>query len=343
MLDIGWSELLVIGVVALIVVGPKDLPKMFRTLGQATGKARAMAREFQRAMDDAANDSGVKDVARDLREATSGKSMGLDGVGDAVRPQGPEEVGSVETGGEEAAEGGRARPGGTGGRGETRPWPRHGEAGRGSGRANRGDARCSGCPPRQGRRESGREGRSPGSRSGGASAPWGAGRQRKARRMKGDDIDDSSAPLIEHLAELRTRLIRSALAFVRGDGNRCFTVAEPILNFLVRTDCRGAAQPRGEDPRLIFTAPQEKFFVLIRISVVGGLALSFPVIAHQLWRFIAPGLYRSERNAFLPFMIWPLRCCSLIGAAFAHYVVTPLAMNFFIGFRGHRCRRSPPC
>ncbi len=85
MLDIGWSELLVIGVVALIVVGPKDLPKMFRTLGQVTGKAKSMAREFQRAMDDAAKDTGVQDVARDLREATSGKSMGLDGVTDAVK------------------------------------------------------------------------------------------------------------------------------------------------------------------------------------------------------------------------------------------------------------------
>ncbi len=85
MLDIGWSELLVIGVVALIVVGPKDLPKMFRTLGQFTGKAKAMAREFQRAMDDAAKETGVQDVARDLREATSGKSMGLDGVSDAVK------------------------------------------------------------------------------------------------------------------------------------------------------------------------------------------------------------------------------------------------------------------
>jgi sec-independent protein translocase protein TatB len=85
MLDIGWTELLVIGIVALIVVGPKDLPKMFRTLGQFTGKARSMAREFQRAMDSAANETGMKDVARDLREATSGKSMGLDGVSDAVR------------------------------------------------------------------------------------------------------------------------------------------------------------------------------------------------------------------------------------------------------------------
>lgn len=75
MLDIGWSELLIIGVVALIVVGPKDLPKMFRTLGEITGKARAMAREFQRAMDAAADDAGVKDIARDLRDTASGRKL----------------------------------------------------------------------------------------------------------------------------------------------------------------------------------------------------------------------------------------------------------------------------
>jgi sec-independent protein translocase protein TatC len=82
---------------------------------------------------------------------------------------------------------------------------------------------------------------------------------------------------------------------------------------------------------LIFTAPQEKFFVLIRISVIAGFAISFPVIAHQLWRFVAPGLYKTEKNAFLPFLIAsPL--LFLLGAAFAHFIVTPLAMNFFIGF-----------
>jgi sec-independent protein translocase protein TatB len=78
MFDIGWTELLVIGVVALIVVGPKDLPKMFRALGQFTAKARNMAREFQRAMEDAADASGVKDVARDLRNVTNPKAMALD-------------------------------------------------------------------------------------------------------------------------------------------------------------------------------------------------------------------------------------------------------------------------
>ncbi len=78
MFDIGWTELMIIGIVALIVVGPKDLPKMFRTLGQMMAKMRGMAREFQNAMDDAADASGVKDVARDLRKATNPQSMGLD-------------------------------------------------------------------------------------------------------------------------------------------------------------------------------------------------------------------------------------------------------------------------
>jgi sec-independent protein translocase protein TatC len=147
--------------------------------------------------------------------------------------------------------------------------------------------------------------------------------------MSEKHIEESSAPLIEHLAELRTRLIRSVLAFVVAMV-ACFTVAEPILEFLAQP-IADVLRARGENPQLIFTAPQEKFFVLIRISVIFGLGLSFPVIAHQLWRFVAPGLYRSEKRAFLPF-IFASPALFLLGAGFAHYVVTPLAMNFFIGF-----------
>ena len=85
MFDLGWSELLLIGIIALIVVGPKDLPGMFRTLGRFTAKARSLAREFQSAMNAAADETGVRDVERDLRETTSSKSMGLDTLDEAAK------------------------------------------------------------------------------------------------------------------------------------------------------------------------------------------------------------------------------------------------------------------
>jgi sec-independent protein translocase protein TatC len=145
-----------------------------------------------------------------------------------------------------------------------------------------------------------------------------------------NDIDDSAAPLIEHLAELRTRLIRSVLAFVVGM-IICFSFGSAILDFLlvpIENTMRNLGNP---NPVMQYTAPQEYFFTLIRISMVGGLAVSFPVIANELWRFVAPGLYRNEKSAFLPFLV-ASPVLFLIGAAFAHYVVVPLAMQFFLGF-----------
>jgi sec-independent protein translocase protein TatB len=83
-MDLSWSELMVVGVVALIIIGPKDLPGMFRELGRFTAKIRAMGREFSRAMEQAAKESGVKDVADDLRKVTSPKAMGLEAVKSAA-------------------------------------------------------------------------------------------------------------------------------------------------------------------------------------------------------------------------------------------------------------------
>ena len=145
-----------------------------------------------------------------------------------------------------------------------------------------------------------------------------------------DEIEDSSAPLIEHLAELRTRLIRCVVYFLIGMVI-CFTVATPIFNFLTAPLCQVLAE-RGQDCDLIFISPQEGFFVAIKVSLLGGFMLSFPFIANQLWRFVAPGLYKSEKGAFLPFLI-ASPFMFFLGAAFAFYVVTPLAYDFFLGFQ----------
>jgi len=145
-----------------------------------------------------------------------------------------------------------------------------------------------------------------------------------------DEIDDSSAPLIEHLAELRTRLIHSVVAFIVGMVI-CFTVATPIFNFLTAPLCQVLAE-RGQDCDLIFISPQEGFFVAIKVSLLGGFILSFPYIAFQMWRFVAPGLYRSEKGAFLPFLV-ASPFMFILGGAFAFYVVTPLAYDFFLGFQ----------
>ena len=152
----------------------------------------------------------------------------------------------------------------------------------------------------------------------------------KKEKKKQDEIESSNAPLIEHLTELRSRLILSVLAFLI-----CMVCVFPfskyIFNFLAMpiTELL-AVQNQAND--LIFTGLQQGFMVNIKISFFGGFIVSFPFVGFQIWRFIAPGLYKKEKLAFLPFLIAsPLLL--IIGAAFAYYVVLPLAFNFFLSFQ----------
>lgn len=145
-----------------------------------------------------------------------------------------------------------------------------------------------------------------------------------------EDLDDSSAPLIEHLAELRTRIIWSLVAFITAMV-LCYTVWNPIYNVLTQPICH-ALEERGQECGLILLKLQEGFFVAVRISLLGGFVLSFPVIAYQMWRFVAPGLYRNEKAAFLPFLV-ASPIMFFIGAAFAFYVILPMAYDFFLGFQ----------
>lgn len=148
--------------------------------------------------------------------------------------------------------------------------------------------------------------------------------------MSADHIEDSAAPLIEHLAELRTRLIWSVVAFMVAMVI-CFTVWNPIFNFLTQPICDALAA-RNQDCGLVLIKVQEGFFVAVRISMIGGFALSFPVIGFQLWRFVAPGLYKSEKGALLPFLL-ASPVMFFAGAAFAYYAVLPFAFEFFLNFQ----------
>ncbi len=145
-----------------------------------------------------------------------------------------------------------------------------------------------------------------------------------------DEIESSAAPLMEHLTELRSRLIKSVLAFIIGMVIT-FVVWNPVFNFLTYPLC-DALQARDQLCDLQYIALEEGFFVAISISLLGGLVLGFPIISYQLWRFVAPGLYRSEKGAFLPFLV-ASPFMFFLGAAFTYYVITPLAFGFFLGFQ----------
>ena len=148
-----------------------------------------------------------------------------------------------------------------------------------------------------------------------------------------DDIEASSAPLIDHLIELRQRLIYALIGFA-GAFVVCFYFAKPIFNLLTIPAYRAAdwAGIVQDDVTFIYTAPQEFFFTQIKIAMFGGFFLAFPIIATQVYRFVAPGLYRNERGAFLPFLI-ATPVLFLIGAALVYFFMMPMAMWFFLSMQ----------
>jgi sec-independent protein translocase protein TatC len=148
--------------------------------------------------------------------------------------------------------------------------------------------------------------------------------------MKIDEVEASKAPLIEHLIELRTRLIWSLVALGLA-ALVCFFFAREIYDVLT-WPLRDRMMARGQDPRLIYTQLYETFFVHLKLAVFGGFFAAFPIIATQVWKFVAPGLYRDERSAFLPFLIATPVLFSL-GAALVYFMVMPLAIDFFLDFQ----------
>ena len=143
-----------------------------------------------------------------------------------------------------------------------------------------------------------------------------------------DDVESSKMPLIEHLIELRNRLLWSIGALVVGFV-LCYLVAEEMYRFLVQPLADLMEGQPGR--RMIYTALHEAFFTQLKVAFFGSVCLTFPVVAGQLWAFIAPGLYKQERRAFLPFLL-ATPILFVMGAALVYYLIFPLAWQFFMSF-----------
>ena len=142
-------------------------------------------------------------------------------------------------------------------------------------------------------------------------------------------LNATRAPLMEHLVELRKRLIWAMVSF-----GVCFVVcfafSAPIFQFL--TVPLHKALKGASNDHLIYTALYEVFFTQVKIGMFGGVCLGFPAIAAQLWIFVAPGLYKHERRAFLPFLLWT-PALFILGGAFVYYVMLPFSITFFSGYQ----------
>ena len=145
-----------------------------------------------------------------------------------------------------------------------------------------------------------------------------------------EDISDKKMPLLDHLIELRSRLLKSLIVFVLGF-IVCFHFAEPIFGFLVEPLAR-IMEEIGGSQRMIYTALTEAFFTYVKVGLFGGLMISFPFFATQLWLFVAPGLYKNEKRALLPFLV-ASPILFAVGCAIVYYLIIPLAWTFLLGFQ----------
>ena len=141
-----------------------------------------------------------------------------------------------------------------------------------------------------------------------------------------DEIEASKAPLMDHLIELRQRMIYALIGIGIGFVI-CFAFATDIYNLLVWP--YQVARGEGQKIEMIYTAPHEFFFTKLKLALFGAVFLAFPMIAYQVYKFVAPGLYRNERDAFRPYLLWTF-LLFILGAAVVYFIVMPLAMKFFL-------------
>ena len=308
MFDFDISKMIIVAIVALAVIPPKDLPRVMRTVGQTVGKMRRMAAEFQgqfmEAMREVEREADLESVKKEFQAIndqakidTSFDPVAM--VRDDVTRAAATSTGAAELAASEPVAFGARRA-------------RDRRAGNRQARdcADRSGTRRGGCPGRVGGRARG------------------ARRPEKRGGMSQEDIDATKAPLMDHLIELRARLIRSLYAFFAAF-LVCFFFSRHIYNILTYPYVRVVGADKAT---LIATHFLEQFYTNIRLSMFGAAVIAFPIIAVQLYKFVAPGLYRNERQAFRPYLI-ATPIFFLMGALLVYFAVMPLLIRFSVSLQ----------
>ncbi len=286
MFDFDVGKLLLIGVVALIFIPPKDLPEALRMLGRLVGQARRMATEFQGQFNEALREAELTQIQRRPRRP---EAKILDGR--RVQPR-------------------RRHAGGA-------RCPQNRDAGRDPGTAAGplGAHHCRGSA-------------SACARAGACRARARIGAAGRKVRMTQADIDATKAPLIDHLIELRARLIKALVAFLIAFV-ACFYFSHEIYNILLQPYVRVVG---AENAKLIATHFLEQFLTQLKLSMFGAAFIAFPIIALQIYKFVAPGLYGHERRAFAPYLV-ATPVLFFLGALLVYFVVMPFLIRFSVSFQ----------
>ena len=308
MFDFDISKMIIVAIVALAVIPPKDLPRVMRTVGQTVGKMRRMAAEFQgqfmEAMREVEREADLESVKKEFQAINDQAKIDTSFDPVAMVRDDVTKAAATSTG---AAEWPLQRPLAFRAR-----RARDRRAGNRQARdcADRSGTRRGGCPGRVGGRARG------------------ARRPEKRGGMSQEDIDATKAPLMDHLIELRARLIRSLYAFFAAF-LVCFFFSRHIYNILTYPYVRVVGADKAT---LIATHFLEQFYTNIRLSMFGAAVIAFPIIAVQLYKFVAPGLYRNERQAFRPYLI-ATPIFFLMGALLVYFAVMPLLIRFSVSLQ----------
>ena len=312
MFDISWSEFLLIGVVALIVIGPKELPGVLRTLGQYTRKVRSMAADFQNQFQEAMREAEmtdlkkqVDDLAQDVKNFDPLKDVRSD-----LEATGKDLERSLEAKPEPTAE-----PPLDGGLAVSDAAPAA-ETAAPVAAVEHSDLEPAGA-------ESGEDRARRGNRTTGQHGTSGMSHEDEEK-----EIEATKAPLMDHLIELRSRLIKAAAAFIIAM-ICCFFFAKQIYNILTWPYVWVAGP---ENSKFIYTGLLEYFVVQLKIAAFGGTFIAFPVIATQIYMFVAPGLYRNEKQAFLPYLI-ATPVFFVMGSMVVYFVVWPMLARFSLSMQ----------